>query len=124
MDTYASGTAGTVVDLLRSCAGRQPDAQAYVFLDRDGQPQDRCTFGELDRRAAAIARHFAPFDYGRIEFRLDPASGEIHFIELNLNCNLWPQKSVATAARLVGMSHADLFETLLAEAWRRHGLLP
>ena len=55
MDTYASGTAGTVVDLLRSCAGRQPDAQAYVFLDRDGQPQDRCTFGELDRRAAAIA---------------------------------------------------------------------
>ena len=78
---------------------------------------------QIGKLAAVIARHFAPFDYGRIEFRLDPATGEVTFIELNLNCNLWSQKSVATAARLVGFSHADLLETLLAEAWRRNGLL-
>lgn len=77
----------------------------------------------IARYAERIAREFAPFDYGRIEFRLDRATGEISFVELNLNCNLWSRKTIATSARLLGFSHADLLETLLAEAWHRHGLI-
>ena len=72
--------------------------------------------------AKQVAREFVPFDYGRIEFRLDLDTGEINFIEINLNCNLWSEKVMAKAAAQAGFSHADLIETLLAESWRRNGL--
>ena len=73
--------------------------------------------------AKKVAREFVPFDYGRIEFRLDLNTGDINFIEINLNCNLWSEKVVAKAAARAGFSHADLLETLLAESWRRNGLI-
>ena len=72
--------------------------------------------------AARVAREFEPFDYGRIEFRLDRNSGEVNFIEINLNCNLWSEKVMAKAAAQLGFSHADLIETILSESMRRHGL--
>lgn len=72
---------------------------------------------------ARIAREFEPFDYGRIEFRLDREKGEANFIEINLNCNLWSEKVVAKAAAAAGFSHADLLETILAESMRRQGLI-
>ena len=73
--------------------------------------------------AAQVAQEFVPFDYGRIEFRVDMKTGDINFIEINLNCNLWSEKVMAKAAAQVGFSHADLLETILAESWRRNGLI-
>lgn len=73
--------------------------------------------------AAKVAREFVPFDYGRIEFRFDPIKGDINFIEINLNCNLWSEKVMAKAAAQSGFSHAQLLETIVAEAWRRNGLI-
>lgn len=73
--------------------------------------------------AAKVAQEFVPFDYGRIEFRFDPKAGDINFIEINLNCNLWSEKVMAKAAAQQGFSHAQLLETILAEAWRRNGLI-
>ena len=74
--------------------------------------------------ARKVAREFVPFDYGRIEFRLDLETGDINFIEINLNCNLWSEKVMAKAAAQSGFTHADLLETLLAESWSRNGLIP
>ncbi len=73
--------------------------------------------------AAKVAREFLPFDYGRIEFRVDLNTGDVNFIEINLNCNLWSEKVMAKAAARSGFSHADLLETILAEAWARNGLI-
>jgi D-alanine-D-alanine ligase len=73
--------------------------------------------------AATIAREFEPFDYGRIEFRFDRDKGEVNFIEINLNCNLWSEKVVAKAAAAAGFSHAQLLETILAESLSRQGLI-
>jgi D-alanine-D-alanine ligase len=73
--------------------------------------------------AMKFARQFVPFDYGRIEFRVDLATGDVNFIEINLNCNLWSEKVMAKAAAQAGFSHSDLLETILAEAWRRNGLI-
>jgi len=73
--------------------------------------------------AARVAQEFVPFDYGRIEFRVDLDTGELNFIEINLNCNLWSEKVMAKAAGQAGFSHADLLETIVAEAWRRNGLM-
>jgi D-alanine-D-alanine ligase len=73
--------------------------------------------------AKKVARELVPFEYGRIEFRVDLNTCDVNFIEINLNCNLWSEKVMAKAAAQAGFSHADLMETLLAECWRRQGLI-
>lgn len=78
---------------------------------------------KVEDMARTVARELLPFDYGRIEFRVDLNTGDINFIEINLNCNLWSEKVMAKAASYAGFSHADLLETLLAEAWRRNALI-
>lgn len=65
---------------------------------------------------------FHPFDYGRFEFRVDVARGKIHFLEVNLNCNLWSEKVFGRSAALVGFSQVELIETILAESLMRQGL--
>jgi D-alanine-D-alanine ligase len=82
--------------------------------------------GAIRRGAEALALklmpEFTPFDYGRYEFRLDLASGELLFMEVNLNCNLWSRKTIAMAASQIGWSHASLIETILAESMLRQGI--
>ena len=73
--------------------------------------------------ARTIAEAFNPFDYGRFEFRFDPKTGDINFIEVNLNCNLWSEKVMAKASALGGFSHGDLLETIRAESMMRQGLV-
>ena len=66
---------------------------------------------------------YRPFDYGRFEFRVNESTGEVTFLELNLNCNLWSQKVFGRAANMAGWTQEQLIETILAESLQRHGLL-
>lgn len=66
---------------------------------------------------------YRPFDYGRFEFRVNEETGDIQFLELNLNCNLWSQKVFGRAAVMAGWTQEELIETLIAEGLQRHGLL-
>ncbi len=68
---------------------------------------------------ARMADIFRPFDYGRFEFRVDFASGDIRLLEVNLNCNLWSEKVFGRAAVAAGFSQADLIETIVAESMIR-----
>lgn len=65
---------------------------------------------------------FWPFDFGRFEFRLNEATGDVQFLEVNLNCNLWSQKVFGRSAIAAGLSQSDLIETILAESLIRQGL--
>ncbi len=85
---------------------------------------------EDDAVAAIIADYtrklwaeYRPFDYGRFEFRLNEATGEVSFVEVNLNCNLWSEKVFGRAAKLAGLTHPQLIETILAGSLRRQGLM-
>ena len=69
-----------------------------------------------------LAPEFMPFDYGRFEFRIDVTTGEVLFLEVNLNCNLWSRKTISKAAAQIGWSHEDLIETIVAETIDRRGL--
>lgn len=71
----------------------------------------------------ALAEDYRPFDYGRFEFRLDRDGGTVHFLEVNLQANLWSQKVYGRSAALAGLSQSQLVETILCESLRRHGLL-
>lgn len=66
---------------------------------------------------------YFPFDYGRFEFRFDPATGQVHFLEVNLNCNLWSAKVFGKAAERLGWSQSELIETILYGSLERQGLL-
>ncbi len=70
-----------------------------------------------------MAEEFRPFDYGRFEFRFDAATGELNFLEVNLQANLWSQKVYGRSAVLAGLTQSQLIETILYEGLRRHGLL-
>lgn len=74
----------------------------------------------LTQKLAAI---YHPFDYGRYEFRLDQQTGRLLFMEVNLNCNLWSEKTFGRSAVQAGMTHMQLVETILAESMARQGLM-
>lgn len=82
----------------------------------------RCT-GRIAEYTRAMAEEYRPFDYGRFEFRLDREGGEVQFLEVNLQANLWSEKVFGRSAKLAGLSQAQLIETILYEGLRRHGLL-
>jgi D-alanine-D-alanine ligase len=88
---------------------------------------DYFTDAVVTERIAAMTRAlvdiFWPFDFGRFEFRLNEASGEVQFLEVNLNCNLWSQKVFGRAAVAAGLNQSDLIETILAESLIRQGLM-
>lgn len=93
--------------------------QAYEIC-----PLDDARLRDLvERRTHALMREYMPFDYGRFEFRLDVETGDIQFLEVNLNCNLWSRKTIAIAAAQIGWSHAELIETILTESLCRARLL-
>jgi len=84
--------------------------------------QDGKALTQAKAMTARLWDEYRPFDYGRFEYRYDDRSGEVWFLEQNLNCNLWSQKVFGRAAALAGMTQSDLIETILAEGLRRHGL--
>jgi D-alanine-D-alanine ligase len=82
---------------------------------------------ELARRLHESARlllpELWPFDYGRFEFRYDPATGDIRFMEVNLSCNLWSRKTISRSAASLGVNHARLVETIVAHSLLRQDVI-
>lgn len=94
-------------------------SQKYQLLDFD-DPEWLPRIHALTQR---LIPEFWPFDYGRFEFRLDRDNGEVQFLEVNLNANLWSQKVYGRSATRAGLSQAQLIETILAASLKRHGLI-
>jgi D-alanine-D-alanine ligase len=84
---------------------------------------DPAVAGRAHDMTLALMRELWPFDYGRFEFRFDPARGDLSFMEVNLSCNLWSKKTISRSAALAGMDHAALVETIMAHSLARQGLL-
>lgn len=85
--------------------------------------EDETLTARIAEMTRKVWEEYRPFDYGRFEFRVNEATGEVNFLELNLNCNLWSQKVFGRAAQMAGWSQKELIETILAEALARHGLI-
>jgi D-alanine-D-alanine ligase len=100
----------------RDLVDRAHKYQLVPFDDPEWMP----VIADYTRR---IAEDYRPFDYGRFEFRLDRERGELRFLEVNLQANLWSEKVFGRSAVLAGLTQAQLIETILYEGLRRHGLL-
>lgn len=81
--------------------------------------RDEALLERLAAYTAALLRDLWPFDYGRFEYRYDPASGNLRFMEVNLSCNLWSKKTISRAAGTLGVSHEALVETIVAHSLAR-----
>ena len=79
--------------------------------------------GRLNEAVRSLLPELWPFDYGRFEFRYDPATDDIRFMEVNLSCNLWSKKTISRSARSLGVSHGRLVETILAHSLMRQGVI-
>lgn len=84
---------------------------------------DPAIVARLHAQVRPLVGQLWPFDYGRFEFRYDPLAGRIAFMEVNLSCNLWSRKTISRAARLAGMDHEMLVETIVAHSLMRQRLL-
>jgi len=93
--------------------------QKYSLEPFENAPIE-ASIAELTRK---VFEEYRPFDYGRFEFRVNEATGDVQFLELNLNCNLWSQKVFGRSAAMAGWTQEELIETLLAEGLRRLGLI-
>ena len=81
--------------------------------------RDAALLERLAAYTAALLRDLWPFDYGRFEYRYDPISGDLRFMEVNLSCNLWSKKTISRAAGTLGVSHEALVETIVAHSLAR-----
>ena len=84
---------------------------------------DRAVSELISDYTRRLYAEYRPFDYGRWEFRFNERNGEVHFLEVNLNCKLWSEKVFGRAAKLAGLTHPELIETILADSLRRNGLM-
>lgn len=76
----------------------------------------------LDTLTRSLIAELWPFDYGRFEFRFDPQSGAVSFMEVNLSCNLWSRKTISRSAATLGIDHDALVEAILAHSLSRQKL--
>ena len=77
----------------------------------------------LNAHTRALLPELWPFDYGRFEYRYDPETGELRFMEVNLSCNLWSKKTISRSARSLGIGHPQLVETILAHSLLRQNVV-
>jgi D-alanine-D-alanine ligase len=107
-------------DALRTYAQKRGFEKSEARLE---QELDGEVLRKVDAFATQLLPELWPFDYGRFEFRLDIDTGEIAFLEVNLQCNIWAPRVIATSARLAGFSYPELLETIIASSLDRQGLL-
>lgn len=91
--------------------------------DRLEPVENKALRKRLETYTNKLVSELWPFDYGRFEFRYNPATGEILFMEVNLSCNLWSKKTISRSARTLGVDHVSLVETIIAHSMARQGLI-
>lgn len=73
----------------------------------------------LEAHSWPLVLELWPFDYGRFEYRFDPQTGAISFMEVNLSCNLWSRKTISRSAATLGIEHDTLVEAIVAHSLAR-----
>lgn len=85
--------------------------------------EDKALVRRLEDATRALLPELWPFDYGRFEYRFEPATGEIWFMEVNLSCNLWSKKTISRSAASIGIGHEALVEHIVAQSMLRQGVI-
>lgn len=71
--------------------------------------------------AAVLAAEMSPFDYARFDFRYDPGTERLVFLEVNMACNMAPASVIAQAALEHGITYEQLVAHVFTYSLRRQG---
>jgi len=85
--------------------------------------EDQALLSKLEQAALTILPEVWPHDFGRMEFKYDPDTDTLNFIEINLSCNLWSKKASSVSAQTLGITHEQFIETMMVHSLHRHGLV-
>lgn len=107
-------------DALRTYAHKRGFEKSSAKLELE---TDEAVIRKVRDFTEKLLHELAPFDYGRFEYRLDVDSGEIQFLEVNLQCNIWEPRVIGTSARIAGFTYPELLETIITASLLRQGLL-
>jgi len=107
-------------EVLRTYAEKRGFESTEATLVQETDPH---IIGKVQDLTRKLLPELWPFDYGRFEFRLNPTTGEMNFLEVNLQCNIWSQRVIGKSAVLAGISYPALLETILAGAMARQGVI-
>lgn len=92
------------------------------LLDRGRQ---RCMLQDAELNACLLEYaqrfypHVSPFDYIRMDFRLDTHRQQLFLLEFNLGCNLGSHAAIAQSAHHYGISQAELINHLISYSLHR-----
>lgn len=97
-----------------------------TFAGKEGQeggyrsePYDGPGAAQASAAAARLAAAISPFDYARFDFRFEPITNRLVFLEVNMNCAMGPLAVVAQAAKKRGLTYADLVSHIFTYSLRR-----
>ncbi len=107
-------------EVLRTYAEKRGFEESKAKLVQETDPD---FIARIEGYTRMLAPEVTPFDYSRWEYRFNPATGEVNFLEVNLQCNLWSQRVIGKSALIAGLSYPELLETILAGAMAREGVI-
>ena len=88
------------------------------------EPYDGPGAAETSAAAARMAAAITPFDYGRFDFRFDPETNRLVFLEANIVSAMGPATVVARAAEIEGIDYPSLVGHLVTHSLRRQRRAP
>lgn len=74
---------------------------------------------QLIEYAQRFYPHVRPFDYIRLDFRLDSRRQQLFLLEFNLGCNLGSHAAIAQSARCMDIPQANLINHLICYSLQR-----
>lgn len=86
--------------------------ERHILEDMDIQSQ----LAEMAQRFIGIVK---PFDYLRMDYRLERHTRKLYFMEFNIGCNLGSHAAIALGARKAGIEHRALIAHLVAYSLKR-----
>jgi D-alanine-D-alanine ligase len=87
--------------------------------DYRSDPYDGPGAAQARAAAARMAATITPFDYARFDFRFEPVSNRLVFLEVNIICAIGLYSVVTQAAALHGIDHATLIGHVFTHSLRR-----
>jgi D-alanine-D-alanine ligase len=90
-----------------------------ITPDYDNEPYSGPGAAEAKAAAAKLAQAMGPFDYARCDFRFEPVTNRLVFLEINMSCAMGPLTVLSRAAAKVGIDHPTLVGHILTHSLRR-----
>jgi D-alanine-D-alanine ligase len=86
--------------------------------DYGSEPYSGPGAAEATAAAAKLAAALGPLDFARFDFRFEPVSNRLVFLEVNINCAIGPLSVAGQAAALRGVDHLTLMRHIIAHSLR------